>query len=273
MDARELLVSWPGLDRLKAAEILARPAWRMSVGYEDEGLSLVLDSELHPDELFLAIPLDDVENVLGISDSPAYPDLHRLWARRAELPDALIVALVEKEVGTLLQAVEKASHKELRIAGLTSAAGNARHSFRLETPDGVLGFSLRLPSDVVTAIGVLDNLDPSHASIQSMTRSAQAEYAVIDVSPDVVSSLKPGDFLLAECETSASWQTELPDDSSLRLRGEADESFTFAQFVSGALPPVPSPASFAVYCHGRKVATAVVSSVGDSPAFKITTLC
>jgi len=276
MDARELLISWPGLDRLDAAAILSHPAWRMPVGYEDEGMSLVVDAVAspRPDELLLAITLDDVDNVLGLSDSPGYPDLHRLWARRAELPEALVVALVEKEAGTLLQAVEKATRRELRIVGLAdSAGGGLRRAFRLETPSGASAFSLGVPADVERVIGVLDNLDPSHQSILTLKRPVRAEYVVIDAAPEAVSALKPGDFLLEEHETVASWQTELPDDSYLRLRDETDESATFAQFVSEDLPPVPPPASFAVYCHGRKIATAKTSFVGDSPAYKITALC
>jgi len=275
MDARELLISWPGLDQLDAMAVLSHPAWRMPVGYEDDDMSLVMDAVVspRPDELLLAITLDDAANVLGISDSPSYPDLHLLWQRRAELPEALVIALVEKEVGTVLQTVERFTRKELRLVGLAKpedvGAAASRRSFRIVTPDGSSGFSLRVPADVVKAIGVLDNLDPSHASISSLTRPAYAEYAVIDADPDVVSTLKSGDFLLPEQEAGATWQTDLPDDSLLRLRDEAGECFTFAQFVSGELPHVPTPSSFVVYCHGRKVATAKKAKIGDASGYRI----
>jgi len=276
MDEHDLLLSWPGVSALSSEAILSHPAWRMPVGYEDDGMSVVMEAFASPcpDELLLTVTLDDAPNVLGISDSSQYPDLHLLWARRAELPEALVVALVEKEVGTMLQTVEKLTRKELRLVGVTAASdvgddGN-RRSFRLETPDGALSFSLRLPADVVAAIGVLDNLDPLHESIQSLTRPAQAEYAVVDAAPEAVSSLKSGDFLLAEPASAASWQTELPDDSLLRLRDEAEETFTFAQFVSGDLPPVPPPPlSSAVYCQGRKIAAAEPARIGDVSGYRI----
>jgi len=269
MDVHELLRSWPGVSALSAEALLSHPAWRMPVGYADDVLSVVVEASgpLRPDELLLAVTLDEVDNVLGISDSSRYPDLHRLWARRAELPEALLIALVEKEAGPLLQTVEELTKRELRLVGLAGSAnagdGATRRSFRLESSDGASGFSLRVPAEVVTSIGVLDNLDTSHESIQSLTRPARAEYAVIDAAPDVVSALKTGDFLLAEQETEASWQTELPDDSSLRLRDEAEEIFTFSQFASEDLPPVPPPSALAVFCHGCKVATAQTARIGD----------
>lgn len=278
MDAHELLRSWPGLDRLDAVAVLAHPAWRMPVGYEDDGMSLVVDAAAspRPDELLLAVTLDDVANVLGISDSPNFPDLHLLWQRRAELSEALVVALVEKEVGVLLQTVEKLTRKELRLVGLAKAEDvgevGSRRSFRLENPDGVVGFSLRVPADVVTAIGVLDNVDPSHDSISSLMRPARAEYEAVDVPAGSELSLKPGDYVMSSASAVASWQMEVPADERLHVMSSDTVSFSFAQFASDALPPVPPPSSLTVFWHGRPYAAAEMSLVGDAPAFKVTTL-
>jgi len=272
MDGRELISSWPGLAEADAVTLLASPAWRLLVDFNGDECR-VTRTDAAARELLLKVTFDDEPGVLGISDSETFSDLHLLWARLSELPESLVIALVEKEVGPLLQTIENIVRKELRIVGValgeTAASSGARTGFILHDGTYELGFSLPLSSDTVRRLGVLDNLDTEHETIRALTRPVRAQYAVMDLSPDQIAAIKEGDFLVDSNELNGVWQTELPNDDALRLRAESDVGFTFAEFADDALPVVPPAGNFAVYSRGKRIASAELAKVGDIVGYRI----
>jgi len=274
MDARDLLAGWPSLAKADARDLFASPAWRMAVDFNG-GEGTLICAEPSESELRLDVALDDEPRVLGLSDSEAYPDLHRLWPRLAELPKVVVIALVEKEVGPLLQTIENQFRKELRIVGVSafaqSGAEDGRTSFRLEAGGASFGFSLPLKPDTVRLFGTLDNVDPAHDFIRSLTRTARALYATVGVADEEAAALAPGDFLLADV-ASPSWIVELPEGGDLCVCSADEQTFSFAQFADDSLPAVPPPAAMTVFRRGRAIATAETSSVGDAQALKILSL-
>jgi len=277
MDARELIGGWPGIGALPADEILAHPAWKLSVdcGGAAADLFAVATSETLPDELLVSVTLDGEPHLLGLADSAAFPDLHLLWPRRSELPDALVVALIEKEAGDLLQTVENVVRMELRVLGLVAAADAGgkppRRAFRLSGDGPEMSFSIDLSPETVEALGVLDNIDTGHDAIRSLTRSVRAEYAAVAIPASAVPAMTVGDCLLMRGDMP-SWVTEVPADDRLRVCSSREEAFAFAQFADEALPPVPPASELTLYHRGRPVAEAVPTTVGDAPAVKVTVL-
>lgn len=277
MDARELIGGWPVIGTLPAAGILAHPAWRLSVdcGGASADLFAVAPSETLSDELLVSVSLDGEPHVLGIADSAAFPDLHLLWSRRSELPDALVVALVEKEAGDLLQTVENVVRMELKVIGLVAAAETGarppRRAFRLSAGGAEMSFSLDLPPETVQTLGVLDNLDTEHDAIRSLTRNVRAEYAAVPVADADIASLAVGDCLLLS-GNAPSWVTEVPADDRLHVCSSGDETFTFAQFADETLPPVPPASALTLFRRGAPFAEAAPTTVGEAPAVKVTTL-
>lgn len=278
MDAYELLLSWPEISTADSETLLNHPAWRMDAAYGDEEVRLAMAKPVEGemvDELLLAVNLDSVPHVLGIRDSAAFPDLHLLWRRKGELPEALVVALVEKDAGALLQLVENIVRKELRIVGLVTDARKSsagRRSFAFRSFAGEVGFSLDIPQDALSWLGVLDNLDVGHDSIRGLTRPVRAEYAVIGLDEDSVATLVAGDYLLTD-GGDARWIVELPDDESLRICAQDEAVFSFSDFADDMLPPVPPPGNLLVFRHARQLATAEAATVGDSSAVKIASIC
>ena len=107
MDAVALLKTWPDWEHASLETVLASPAWRMPVRYGETVATLVRAAAVPDDPIALAVTFDGTPAVLALADSALYPDLHLLWSRRADLPSALVLALVEKECGNLFALLEK----------------------------------------------------------------------------------------------------------------------------------------------------------------------
>lgn len=271
MNARELLEGWPSFADRDARELLASPAWRMFVDIGD-GEGVLTRTEIAADELLLKITLDERPCVLGLADSAAFPDLHLLWARRGELPDVVVLALVEKEAGRVLEAVERLVRKELRLVGVASEGEKAqRTAFRLEGAGAVFGFSLVLSPEIEGRLGVRANLDPDHETVRSLARAARVCYAAVEVPEGDLASVAPGDLLLADTG-SPRWITDLPADEALYVCSSDETSLTFARLADDDLPPLPAPGALTLFRRGRPFAAAEMSSVGDAAAVRVVTL-
>ena len=119
MDALELLKKWPTWEKANAATVLASPAWRMPVKFDGRDASLrLVDAPAERDAISLAVKFDGEEHILGIFDTSRFSDLHLLWQKRDGLPGEIVLALVEKECGVLLQFLEDTVRKELSVEGL-----------------------------------------------------------------------------------------------------------------------------------------------------------
>jgi len=135
MSAFDVLKGWPGISDAPAEELFAHPAWAMPCQWGDERCSLRRAAAKPRDVIGIAITLDDDPHFLGLGNRETFPDLHDLWARKAELPPALILALIEKECGDLLQMIENVARRQVGVTGLDDP----------EKRSGAIAFEVRTP--------------------------------------------------------------------------------------------------------------------------------
>ena len=256
MNTLDLLSSLPPFRGWSPAEVLASPAWAMPCRLGSEEGRLVSDGALLPaDPLRLAVRFADDPATLALADSPLFPELHALWSSRSEVPAPILLALVEKECGPLLQLLENAAGRQLAIDGLqvpkfegsqvpSSEPSNLRtfepsngsskeHPFRLLRSSGeeLCSFALTLPPAVLESFGALRNLDAAHPSVREQEYSAQIQLAEPVLSSDDLASLAPGDHLLLPEVKPA--PAESPD-------GQAPSCPEASLIVSGLLAAAPS---------------------------------
>jgi hypothetical protein len=207
MNPLDILSALPPFRGWSPAEVLASPAWAMPCRLGSEEGRLVSEGALLPaDPLRLAVRFADDPATLALADSPIFPELHALWASRAEVPAPLLLALVEKECGPLLQLLENAAGRQLAIDGLADVAtGGAGDSspgrllpFSLLRASGepLCSFALTLPPAVLESFGALRNLDAAHPSIRELELPAVVQLAAPVLSSADLASLAPGDHLL-----------------------------------------------------------------------------
>jgi hypothetical protein len=226
------------------------------------------------DVIGLAITLDDDAHFLGLGNRESFPDLHDLWARKAELPSALVLALVEKECGDLLQLIENAVRRQVRVTGLDDPEKRAAAlAFEVvSVADGGIKstFVLDARPSTVRTFGQLRFLDAGHESVRSMERPVRAVYATFDLSDEDVSGLAAGDCLMLpelESGVSGEWLCDIPDDGRIRVVSRVETPISFASFADGALPPLPAPSALEL-CRGcDMVARGRFGSLCSKPAF------
>ena len=271
MDALELLKKWPTWEKANAATVLASPAWRMPVKFDGRDASLrLVDAPAERDAISLAVKFDGEEHILGIFDTSRFSDLHLLWQKRDGLPGEIVLALVEKECGVLLQFLEDTVRKELSVEGLrTGEPPVCDKVFLLESGGDSIMFSLDVSPAMEIEFGKLDYLDPSHESIRSLRRPAEVEYAVVPLTEDEFSSLAVGDFVIPPEDAVPRWTVEKPIDGQLHVRGAEAGELSFAEMADDALPPVPECETFSIMRFGGKCAVGSRSRVGDRAAVKI----
>lgn len=156
------------------------------------------------DMLALSVAFGDDPHSLLVARSPRFPELDQIWESRSDLPEPILLALVEKECGPLFQMLENAVRKQLRLVGLGVAASGdgepGRKAFEIAGADGdesgSLTISLTRSQSVVSALGNLRNLDLAHESIRSQQFPAVVEYAAFAAPEADLASLEVGDSVL-----------------------------------------------------------------------------
>ena len=187
-------------------EILDSPAFAMPCRLGDESV-LLRRASVEPAEsemLSLSVAFGDEEHLLCVARSPRFPELEKLWDVRADVPEPVLLALVEKECGPLFQLLENAVRKQLRLVGLEDVSRRGAESnvanWELASGTGnngdILRFSLSRTPAVVSALGVLRNLDLAHEAIRSQALPAEIEYAAFQLPDADLASLAPGDAVL-----------------------------------------------------------------------------
>lgn len=275
MNEMQLLARWPGWAAKSAEEIMSSPAWSMRVRWGDDEARLKFSDNRPRDVLALKIAFDDEEHFLGIGEREEFPDLATLWERKNEIPQALVLALVEKECGKLLQLLENAVRRQLKVIGLADPAErDGTQGFEVVDMDGAVisNFALNVSPIVVEAFGDISAIDTSHPSILSMTRPAVVEYASFSLGKDS-SAVEPGDYLLAPelgNPVAAKWCTdEAPDDGKFRLRATASEQISFSSFAEGKMPAVPVAETLDLYLGSKRIATGRSARLGNQSAFAV----
>lgn len=274
MNAFDILKTWPGISEASAEDVFAHPAWAMPCQWGDEKCILRKAAAKPRDVVGIAITLDDDAHFLGIGNRDSFPDLHELWSRKSELPPALVLALVEKECGELLQLIENAARRQVSVTGLDDpekrAAAIAFEAVSLSDGSVKASFAFDARPSTVRTFGQLRFLDANHESIRSMERPARAVYATFDLPDADVAGLAAGDCLLLpefESGVAGEWRCDFPADGRLRVVSREDTPVSFAAFADGALPPLPPPAALELYRGQDAVARGRFGSLCSKPAF------
>lgn len=269
MDAAELLKTWPSWEHASLETVLASPAWRMGARYGATAATLVRAAALPDDPIALAVTFDGAPAVLALADSALYPDLHLLWSRRAALPPALVLALVEKECGDLFALLEACTRRLFGVTGFAEAPPAHPVAFAVEGLAAPLAFALDLPAELLPVFGSLACLDPAHPAIRGATREIWADYGALAATDEELAALAPGDYLLRGEAAAARWLTAPPADVAAHVVGRRPQTATFAAFADDALPPVPAPSDLVVVKGGRACARVTPASVGEAAAFRV----
>lgn len=308
MNTLDLLSALPPFRDWLPAEILASPAWAMPCHLGTEEGRLVSEGALLPaDPLRLAIRFADAPATLALSDSPLFPELHALWPSRADVPPAILLAIVEKECGPLLQILENAAGRQLAIDGLadTATGGSGESSpdrlvpFSLLRASGepLCSFALTLPPALVETFGALRNLDASHPSIRDFALSAVVQIASPVLSAADLDSLAPGDHLLLPeaasqdaitllvaglLSASADGVAPWTDPGTLRIVLSDPTTISFGELAdaatggSGGLPPdrlaLREGADLALQRGPATLANGRLSSIANQPSLAVETI-
>ena len=174
--------------------IVDLPAFALPCRLGDESATLVLGATHPADTISLSIRLEDEPHVLSLARSPRFKELDAIWDSRADVPEPILLALVEKDVGPLLQLVENAVRRQLKLVGLAEAESPDAPVFFAQVEDIV--FSLTRSATVTAALGSLRNLDLTHESIRSVTLPSLTEYAAFSLTTSEASGLSIGDAVL-----------------------------------------------------------------------------
>ncbi len=297
MKPLEILSALPDWSEASPDKLLASPAWTLHCKLGETPCCLRLDAPRPAEALGILIRLEDEEHVLGLVDSPSLPELHAIWAARAEMPEPVLLALVEKDCGSLLQLVENATRRQLKVMGLADAQTEGDLLSARVFADGgdILAFTLTRSSALAETLGQLRFIDPAHPVIRERTFQAEVSYASFALGTADLAALAPGDaLLLPELGSIApkfivggrllvtegivsAWQ----NDGLLRV--SAMESAVFplgalfdaaagnAEAVAQPTPPQNTPFRL-VAPDGASLATGRLGRVGAQPAFLVDAL-
>ena len=190
----EILSSLPQWSGLGPDDIVDSPAFAMPCRFGEESVALVLGATHPADTIRLSIQLEGEPHVLSLARSPRFKELDAIWDSRADVPEPILLALVEKDAGPLLQLLENAVRRQLKLVGFAEAESPDAQTLFAQVDDVV--FSLTRSATVTAAIGNLRNLDLTHESIRSVTLPALTEYVAFSLSPSDASGLSVGDAVL-----------------------------------------------------------------------------
>lgn len=274
MNAFELLQNWPSWQKVSAENIFASPAWVMPVRWRDMPCIMRKADVSFREVLGISIRLDDEENFIGIDKRETIRDLNVLWDVRDNLPDALKLALVEKECGPLLQIIENASRRQLTVVNVApSEHREGTTGFEILAEDGriLAAFDLRMTPGIILAFGMMKHIDVNHPTIRDMTRTARASFASFLLTETERTNLAPGDYLMMpELGTvPPKWQLDLPKEGTFLICAPGTSELTFAQFADDNLPGVPEPTSLELLSSSGVIARGRVTKLAETPAFAI----
>ena len=194
MNPLEILSAIPKWKSAAPSQIVDSPAFAAACRLGETPETLRLGAVEGGDTLNLSILFGDIPHVIRLSRSPRFQDLDKVWDSRADVPAPVLLALVEKECGALFQMLENVVRRQLRLVGLADVAGSDAQMLFAQVSD--ISFALTRSDVVVTALGILRNLDVSNAELRGETFPADEEHAVFALSAADMASLDVGDALL-----------------------------------------------------------------------------
>ena len=195
MKPLEILSAMPKWAKASPDQIVDSPAFAMPCRLGEETVTLRSGAVQAADTLDLALKFGDEPHTLKIARSARFPDLDKIWDSRADVPGPILLALVERECGPLLQLLENAVRRQVRLVGLADASASPdSQAVFLQVADIV--FALTRSETVVAALGLLRNLDFSSSELRPETMAADVEYAAFALPATDLASLAVGDALL-----------------------------------------------------------------------------
>lgn len=270
MDGSALLHDWPSFEKVNAETVFASPAWRLETVCGEAPAVLTKAETSASDLLWVSVTLEDEAHVLGIGDSEAYADLHRLWARRMDLPNELLLALVERECGDLFQVLEKVFRRRFQIKGLADGGpADEGEGFRLTAGGTAYAFALDLSPLLLMELGKLKYLDPGHEAICGLRRPAWVEHATVELLEAECAALAAGDCIVLPEGAEAVWRVTVPDDDLVHVRSEAEGEVTFAQMADDNWPALPEPGRVVLLKGGQPAARGSLATLGLQRVFKV----
>ena len=286
MKPHEILSMLPQWADAAPESLLDSPAWAMPCMLGDAAVTLRMSDMRYSDTLNLSVLLDGERHILSIVDSPRFADLHALWASREDVPVPILLALVERECGNLLQLIENALRRQLKIEGVVTDALDARTLFA--QVDGIT-FGLTRSSMVETALGQLRFIDSSHQSVRDAMLSCEVELAAFTLSASDLASLSVGDaLLLPELGTvpprlvvdgrfvvDENGVAPFKDDLRLRVVDVESRTITLGELFDRANNPAAEkptcPMHLKLVSSGKVVATGRLEHLSSQPAFIVET--
>lgn len=287
MKPHEILSVLPQWADATSESLLDSPAWSMPCRLGDDTATL-RKADVQPcDTIDLSVLLDDERHVLSIADSPRFADLHAIWPSRAEVPVPVLLALVEKECGPLLQLVENAVRRQLKIEGFAQDRPDARTLFA-QVEDAVFGLT-RSPK-VETALGQLRYIDCSHQAVREATLPCETEIASFVLSAPDAAALAVGDaLLLPEVGTvpprlivdgrflvDGNGVAPFKDDGRFRVVDAEPHTITLGELFDRAQSPAAekpaSPAQLRLVASGKIVANGRLEELASHPTLIIESL-
>ena len=288
MKPLEIISSIPPWSKADPEAILDSPAFAMPCQIGDK-VDVLHRAQVDPAAsamLALSVSFGDEPHTLCLSRSSAFAELDKVWDGRADVPEALLLALVERECGPLFQFLENAVRKQMRLVGIAAESVDGSRSDMLSFQVGDIVFSVTRSASVLSAFGLLRNLDLSHESIREQRLSAEIEYASFVLSGEDIASLTPGDaLLLPEIDTvsprifvakrfvvDANGVAPYAADSLVHVLALGDDSIALGKVFDAVETPSPPPsatigAQLRIVRDGRLVASGRLDRLAGQLAF------
>ena len=296
MKPTEILSVIPLWAKASAADLLASPAWTMPCRLGEQNCMLRLDAPRPAETLDLLVRFGDEEHVLGICDSPSLAELHAVWPARAEMPEPILLALVEKDCGPLFQLLENAVRRQLGIVGLSPSAPAPDAQLlcaqvRSAEGESIVSFSLTPSPAIVSSLGQLRFLDVANPAVRDGTLLTEVEYATFALPSADLAAITPGDaLLLPEVGTVPPRQiiearlivgeggvTEWKDEGTLRVVAPEPVIMTVGTLIDlatgnatpSAPTPLPANTPLRLVRFGKILASGRLDTIGTQQAFVI----
>lgn len=289
MKPLEILSSIPQWANASPEDLLASPAWLMACRMGNDVCAMKLASIRPLDTIDLSVSFEDESHVLRIANSPRLKELGAIWSSLADVPEPIILALVEKECAPLFQLLENAVRKQFKVAGLVKSDDAIVVTDEIcadiyENGQVTLSFALSRSPAVVSALGNMRNIDVSHASVREITLPSEVQYASFALQSGETGSMAEGDAILMPEIGSVSPSIVVDgrfivseggvqhwnDDGLLRVLAAETSSISLGELFDGAphLPGVPAEAAqLRLVKSGKVVSTGRFGYVGKHPAF------
>ncbi len=228
----------PPFATMSPMEILAHPAWGIAQTVSGKACLMKADGIAPAEAFSLKVRFGKEECVLSLAPCRAMPEFSKLLAIREQVPEAVLLAVLESEAGMLFQMLEDAVRIELSIGSPTDSPGASPVPFRLlqQEEGNEYHFTLAMTPPVLATLGTLEHLDLTHPSIADIPLEAEVEYAVFDLSPEEEAGLAVGDcLLLPELSGEKPGRIVLRgkgDSKRLRILADTTRHISFADYVA-----------------------------------------